>query len=166
MKLFFLIVLFIVISGLMYHILHEILHIIVGKKAGLKLLSIQWFSYHGGTKVTFEDEEKISDENNKNIPKAWIYMSLAGIIGTTLTAYMLVLAYLLLPSGYVRLFLWVMSAIFLVSDSGYSVLCSFCGNGDLYFVKRAMGRKSYILNISSVLLFIFNICIFILVSRK
>ena len=166
MKIYALIIIFLVVSSLIYHISHELFHIIVGQKAVLKLVSVQWFGYHRGTKVTFENEEKICDENNRDIPKAWIYMSLAGIIGTTLTAYILVLVYMLLPSGYIRLFLWIMSAIFLVSNPGYSVLCSFFGNGDLYLVKRAMGRKKYILNIASVLLFIVNICIFIIISRK
>ena len=44
------IILFIIISGLLQHIIHELLHIIVGKLLGLELLSVKWFSYHGERK--------------------------------------------------------------------------------------------------------------------
>ncbi len=166
MKTYALILLFIIIAGFLYHVTHEFFHIVIGKKAGLKLTGVQWFTYHGGTKVSFEGEEKITDDDNEKISKEWIYMSLAGITGTTLTGYVLAVVFLLLPIGYVRLFFWVMSAIFLVCDSGYAVFCSFSGGGDLYLVRKILGKKSSILKIISVLLFIFNIFIFLFITWK
>ena len=48
-----LIILFLMVSCLLQHISHELLHIFVGKKMGLSINKIQWFTYHGGTKVFF-----------------------------------------------------------------------------------------------------------------
>lgn len=155
-----LIVLFIVISVLMYHVLHELMHVIAGRMAGLELESIKWFSYHGGTKVTFKGEEKVLAECEKSVPKAWVIMSLAGIVGTTMTGYISVGVFYLLPVGYAKLFMWVLSAIFLLNDAGYSVLCAFADSGDLYLVNRYF-RKTGALKLISVMLLTINILIFI-----
>ena len=163
-KIVFLIIVFLVISGLLQHIIHEMLHILVGKLLGLYVVSVNWLSYHGGTKITFKGEEKVINISDENIPKKWIIMNLAGIIGTTLLAYIFVLIYSLLPKGYIKLFFWVLSAMFLVADSGYSVLCSFSKSGDLYLVSKYFKNSIYI-KIISILLLTLNIIIFIFISK-
>ena len=160
-KVAIIIILFIIISGLLQHIIHELLHIIVGKLLGLELLSVKWFTYHGGTKVTFKDEDIILSNRDDKIPKQWIIMNLAGIVGTTVLAYIFVLVYWVLPMGYLKLLFWVLSAMFLITDSGYSVISSFGNNGgDLYLVKRFFNNSIYI-KLISITTLIVNLMIFI-----
>ena len=111
MQKFLIIVIFMIVSTLLQHISHEMLHVIVGKYNGLKLIKIQWFTYHGGTKVFFEDEPNFT-EKEVNISKEWMYMSAAGIVGTSILAYMLFILFNLLPLGYLKLFMWVLTIFF------------------------------------------------------
>ena len=159
-KITVMILIFIVVSGLLQHIAHETFHIVIGKLSGLTLISAKLFTYHGGTKVTFKDEEEVINNSDECIPKKWIIMNLAGIIGTTSIAYIIILIYSLLPIGYIKLFFWVLSAMFLVTDSGYSVICSFSKSGDLYLVSKYF-KNSIFIKIISISLLILNIMIFI-----
>ena len=149
-----LIILFLIVSCLLQHISHELLHIFVGKKMGLSINKIQWFTYHGGTKVFFDGEEQIL-ESDRDIPKEWIYMNLAGIIGTTILAYIFCVLYFLLGVGYLKLFIWELAMIFLLTDSSYALVCSFGNCGDFYLVNKKYNRKN-LLRCLSVLIFIFN----------
>ena len=149
-----LIILFLMVSCLLQHISHELLHIFVGKKMGLSINKIQWFTYHGGTKVFFDGEEQIL-ESDRDIPKEWIYMNLAGIIGTTIFAYLFCIIYFLLNIGYLKLFMWVLTTIFLLTDSSYALVCAFGNCGDFYLVNKKLKNKN-ILRCLSVLLFVFN----------
>ena len=112
------IIIFLMISCVLQHVSHELLHVFIGKKMGLSINKIQWFTYHGGTKVYFEGEEQVV-ELNRDIPKEWIYMNLAGIIGTTIFAYLFCAIYFLLDIGYLKLFMWELATIFLLTDSSY-----------------------------------------------
>ena len=149
-----LIILFLIVSCLLQHISHELLHIFVGKKIGLSINKIQWFTYHGGTKVFFDGEEQIA-ELDKDIPSEWIYMNLAGITGTTILAYLFCAVYFLLDIGYLKLFIWELAMIFLLTDSSYALVCSFGNCGDFYLVNKKFNRKN-LLRCLSVLIFIFN----------
>lgn len=148
------VIIFLIVSCLLQHISHELLHVFVGKKMGLSLNKIQWFTYHGGTKVFFDGEEQIV-ELDKEIPKEWIYMNLAGIIGTTILAYLFCVVYFLLDIGYLKLFIWELAMIFLLTDSAYALVCSFGNCGDFYLVNKKFNRKN-LLRCLSVLIFIFN----------
>ncbi len=77
MKTFLIITLFLLISGMMQHIIHEMLHLAVGKCVGLSVEHVTWFSHHGGTKVTFQDEDAVIRNSDHSIPKQWIMMNLA-----------------------------------------------------------------------------------------
>lgn len=148
------IILFFIAGCLLQHISHELLHVFVGKKMGLTLNKIQWFTFHGGTKVFFDDEEQIL-ELDKDIPKEWIYTNLAGIIGTTILAYLFCAVYFWLDIGYLKLFLWELGIIFLLTDSSYALVCSFGNCGDLFFVNKNLKSKRT-LRCLSILLFVFN----------
>ncbi len=139
---YFMIFLYFVISAVLQHLTHESLHILVGKLCGLKLVSVQWLTYHGGTKVTFAGEEMLDMEGKK--PLSWILMTLAGICGTTLAAYCFVTVFFLLPMGYLKLFFWVLSIIFLLTDSGYALLCALSGSGDLYIFCSSKRRQNIV----------------------
>ena len=160
MKNTFIIILFIVMSGLLQHITHEMFHVLVGKLVGLSVINIKWFSYHGGTKVTFKDEDEIINKSDGHIPKEWVVMNLAGIVGTTIMAYLFVFIYLILPIGYIKLLFWILSAMFLIADSGYSVLCSFGNGGDLYLVNKYFNNSIFI-KLISIAILIVNLIVFI-----
>ena len=147
-------ILFLIVSCLLQHISHELLHVFVGKKMGLSINRIQWFSYHGGTKIFFDGEEQML-ELGKNIPKEWIYTNLAGIVGTTIFSYIFCAVYFLLDIGYLKLFIWELAMIFLLTDSSYALVCSFGNCGDFYLVNKKFNRKN-LLRCLSVLIFIFN----------
>lgn len=163
MKTAFIILIFLVVSGALQHITHEAFHIAVGKLSGLTLTGFKPFSHHGGSKVTFKGEEEVINNSDVSIPKEWIVMNLAGIVGTTLLAYVFVPIYILLPAGYTKLFFWVLSAMFLVTDPGYAALCSFSKSGDLYLVSKYFKNSIFIKIISVSILFL-NIMIFIALS--
>lgn len=148
------IIIFLLVSCVLQHVSHELLHVFVGKKLGLSIIKIQWFTCHGGTKVFFEGEEQVI-ESDEDIPKEWIYMNLAGIIGTTIFAYLFCVIYFLLNIGYLKLFMWVLATIFLLTDSSYALVCAFGNCGDFYLVNKKLKNKN-ILRCLSVLLFIFN----------
>lgn len=148
------VIIFLIVSCLLQHVSHELLHVFVGKMMGLSLNKIQWFTYHGGTKVFFDGEEQVA-ELDKDIPKEWIYMNLAGIIGTTILAYLFCVVYFFLDIGYLKLFIWELAMIFLLTDSGYALVCSFGNCGDFYMVNKKFNKKN-LLRCLSVLIFIFN----------
>lgn len=163
MKSFLIIILFFVVSVLLQHITHELFHIIVGKIVGLSLVSVKWFTYHGGTKVTFKGEEEIINSSDNNIPKEWVIENLAGIIGTTIMSYIFVVIYLILPIGYIKLLFWLLSAAFLVNDPGYAVLCSFGNSGDLYLVNKYF-NNNILIKLISITVLIVNVIVFVLIS--
>ena len=148
------VILFLIVSCLLQHISHELLHVFVGKKMGLKLHKIQWFTYHGGTKIFFDGEEQVL-KLEKNIPKEWIYTNLAGIIGTTILAYLFCAVYFLLDIGYFKLFMWELGTVFLLTDSSYALICALSNCGDLFLVNKNLKRKST-LRCLTVFLFVFN----------
>ena len=166
MKYYIILLSLVLISALLCHITHELLHIVVGKLCGLKLVSVKWFRYHGGTKVTFENEQEITDDSNKYIPKAWICETLAGIVGNTLLAYLFIIIYRCNGSGYIKLFFWVMAMMYLICDPGYAVLSAFSNSGDLYLVNKVLGERAYLTKILSVILLMINISIFIIMIHK
>lgn len=147
-----------IISGAIQHIVHELFHLIIGKLNGLKFIRIQWLTYHGGTKVFFEDEPDLSKES-KNIPKKWVYMSAAGIVGTTALAYIFSVIYYFIPLGYCKLFMWVLSIFFLVTDSGYALLGSAGNFGDTYLIGKYFKLSRAQMTLLSLPLFIANICV-------
>lgn len=157
-----LVLVFLVMACLWQHVSHELLHLIVGKKMGLLPIKVQWFTYHGGTKVFFEGEEEIlngSLDKDKDVPREWIWMNLAGILGTNVMAWALCLLYQFLPLGYLKLFVWEAAMVFLLTDCGYALLCAFFDCGDLYLINRLLERKDRsraIVKAVTVFLFIGN----------
>lgn len=154
MKKIIVVIVFLIISCILQHISHELFHVIAGKKLGLSLVKIQWFTYHGGTKVYFKGEDEVVQRDN-NIPKEWVYMNLAGILGTTILAYFFGVIYFILDMGYMKLFMWVLATIFLLTDSSYALVCSFGDCGDFYLVNKYLRRKNT-LKMLSLLIFIAN----------
>lgn len=142
------------VSCVLQHVSHELFHVFIGKKMGLLINKIHWVTYHGGTKIYFEGEEQIV-KSDRDIPKEWIYTNLAGIIGTTIFAYLFCIIYFLIDIGYFKLFMWELTSVFLLTDSSYALVCSFGNCGDFYLVNKNLKRKM-IIRYLSVLLFVLN----------
>ncbi len=155
MKKIIIIALFSCISVLIQHVIHELSHVFIGRTQGLKVEKIQWFTYHGGTKVFFSGEEKILNHESP-ITKQWIYMNIAGVVSTTLLAYVFMGLYYIVPVNYLKLFLWILSIFFLLTDSSYAMLCAFGNCGDLYMVNEYLGKKRYIAKLLVLLVFAVN----------
>ena len=166
MKYYAVIFISVIVYGLLDHIIHELSHVFIGKMCGLKLKSIEWFRYRGGTKVTFDGEEKIIDENNHEVPKSWLYMNLAGMTATTLTGYILTVVFFMMPPSYIKLSIMTAAAMFLICDSGYAVFGAFNNCGDLYTINKYLGKRAYLSKIISVTVLIFDLTLFIFITRK
>ena len=158
------IIIFMFICALIQHVSHEMLHVIVGKLNGLKLIKIQWFTYHGGTKVFFENEPDFTTETF-NISKEWVYMSAAGIVGTNVLAYIYLLLFYILPFGYLKLFIWVLTIIFLLTDSGYAVVGSMGNFGDTYLIRKYFKFSRAKMTIISMIPFLVNCVLVYLLLR-
>lgn len=159
MKKILIIILFLIISVLIQHVTHELLHVLVGRLMGFSLKRIQWFTYYGGTRVFFENEPEISDEAT-DVPKEWFLTSAAGIVGTTLLGYISVFIFAVIPTNLFRLFMWVLSIMLLLTDSSYALAGSAGNFGDMCCIGKYLkwSRKKKIA--VSLVLFIVN-CIIV-----
>lgn len=146
---------FLIVSVLVQHIIHELMHVFVARMQGLKVEKIQWFTYHGGTKIYVKNEEKIIN-SEMLITKQWILMNIAGISTTTVLGYIFVVVFYLLPMNLFKLFVWELAIVFLLTDSSYLLLCAFNSVGDLYLVNRYLANKKYITKIIAVFIFGIN----------
>lgn len=151
----FLIIIFFIISALLQHVTHELMHVFVAKKQGLVVTKIQWFTYYGGTKVFIEGEDAVVN-GEAPVTKAWVYMNAAGIFGTTLLAYVFCGIYLVAADGIFKLFLWELAMVFLLTDCGYFLLCAFGDCGDMYLINRYLGTKSKWIKVCAVAVFVMN----------
>lgn len=65
------IIAFLIGGVFLQHMIHELMHVFVARSQGLKVEKVQWFTYHGGTKVFIENEEKVLN-GEMPITKQWI----------------------------------------------------------------------------------------------
>ena len=152
---YFLLIVFFLTGALISHVFHELMHYFVGRLVGLKFIRIQWFTFHGGTKVCFEDEP---DFNNENVKVSWQWgaTSVAGIIGTSLLGYIMTILFFFLPANYFRLFVWTFIANLLLNDTLYALLGSLNENGDTYCVRMFLGWSRMKILIASAILLAVN----------
>ena len=62
-----------VIAGYLQHIVHECAHVFAAELLGEKVRKIHWFTYHGGTRVYFENEPDF----NRAAGKKWAAIAAA-----------------------------------------------------------------------------------------
>jgi hypothetical protein len=58
------------------HPIHEFSHVIATQLCGEKVTRIQWLSYHGGTRVFYENEPDFMSEN---INRKWVFIAGAAL---------------------------------------------------------------------------------------
>lgn len=154
---YFICICFIIACAALQHITHELSHVLAAVICREKVTRIQWLTYNGGTKVFFLNEP---DFDTAPIPKRWAFISAAGFIGTNILAYIFTVVFLLVPSGYVKLFFLIAAGIFLVTDSTHFLLAVIFDFGDAYGLKRTLKCSKGILMLAAILNVLINIILF------
>lgn len=155
MRFIFFIIL-IIFSGLLQHIVHECGHMLVAKVLGEKIVKVQWFTYHGGTRVFYENEP---DDYNINTANKWAIIALGGYIATNILGYFLIFLYYMIPNYYLKLVCYIVSMMFLVTDCLYFTLGSIGNFGDIIGIRDILNIPKSITVLLSIIVFTINILI-------
>lgn len=147
---------FVFISAILVHVVHECGHMIAAKAFGEKIIRVQWFTYHGGTRVFLENEP---EDYNKDTDRKWAVHAAAGYAATMLLGYLMILLFLVVPNKYVRLFAYVCSMISFISDGGYFILGSLGNFGDITGIRDILSIPKPVSVALSVLIFAVNMLV-------
>ena len=149
----FVVFIFALISLCLQHPLHEYAHVIVAKLLGEKVIRIQWLTYHGGTRVFYENEPSFETI----ISKKWALIAGAGYIVTNCLAYIFVYLYIILPFGLIKAFVCILSIVFLLCDSLYFVLGSIMNFGDIVGIQKTLKLPRWLCIFLCFMIFTLNI---------
>lgn len=145
-----------IVAGLIYHIVHECGHMLAAVISGEKIVKVQWLTYHGGSRVFYENEPQ---DYNKDTHKKWAVVAAAGYAATILLGYLMILLYFIVPNNYVKLFSYVGAMMSFVSDGGYFILGSLGNFGDIVGIRNILGIPKPIAVAISVLIFAVNMLV-------
>ena len=123
------------------HIIHEYSHVLTALICKEKVSHIQWLTYHGGTRVFYENEPDLS---SKCINKKWTIISGAGFVSTAVLGYLFSCLYLLVGNAWIKTGLCFFTIIFLVVDSLYFVLGSIFDFGDIIGVRKTINMAKWL----------------------
>jgi len=149
-------VLFCLIALCVQHIVHEYSHVLVAAIFKERVTHIQWLTYHGGTRVFYENEPDLSSQF---INKKWAVISGAGYITTSLLSYLFVFLYFSVSNDWVKTGLCFFAIIFLIIDSLYFVLGSIFNFGDIIGVRRTIKMSRWLSILLSVIVFLLHCAI-------
>ena len=138
------------------HIIHEYSHVIAAAIFKEKVSRIQWLTYHGGTRVFYENEPDLSSQN---IQKKWAVISGAGFITTALLSYLFLLLYFLIENAWIKTGLCFFAIMFLMVDSLYFALGSIFNFGDIIGVRKTLGISKRISVVLCVTVFLLHCAI-------
>jgi hypothetical protein len=149
-----------VAMGLLQHVVHEYAHILMARTQGVQVVRVHWFTYAGGTRVFYQGEPSVDQDQ---IDTKWGRIALGGLIGTTLTGYLLIsifLCGLYYQSAWSLVILFFGSVIFLMTDPFYFLIGALFEFGDVVGVMKAFRlRKSVVIVISLLLLMLAHLTI-------
>ena len=145
----------IIISGLLQHIVHECGHMLTAIILGEKIVKVQWFTYHGGTRVFYENEP----DYDKSTAKKWAVIASGGYIATNISGYFFIFLYNIMPNNFLKLFCYIGAMMFLVTDSLYFTLGSIGNFGDIIGIRDVLNMPKSISVFLSVIVFAINILI-------
>lgn len=145
----------IIISGLLQHIVHECGHMLTAIILGEKIVKVQWFTYHGGTRVFYENEP----DYNKSTSKKWAVIASGGYIATNLWGYFFIIFYHMLTNNFLKLFCYIAAMMFLVTDSLYFTVGSIGNFGDVIGIRDVLNMPKSISVLLSVIGFAVNVLI-------
>lgn len=152
----------IIIAGLLQHIVHECGHMLTAIILGEKIVKVQWFTYHGGTRVFYENEP----DYNKNTAKKWAVIAFGGYIATNIAGYFFIFLYKIIPNNFLKLVCYILAMMFLVTDSLYFTVGSIGSFGDIIGIRDILDVPKPISVLVSVIGFAVNILIIKLVFYK
>ena len=152
----------IIITGLLQHIAHECGHMLTAIILGEKIVKVQWFTYHGGTRIFYENEP----DYNKSTAKKWAVIALGGYISTNLSVYFFIFLYYMLTNNFLKLFCYIAAMMFLVTDSLYFTLGSIGNFGDIIGIRDVLNMPKSISVLVSVIGFAVNVLIIKLVFYR
>lgn len=152
----------IIISGLLQHIVHECGHMLAAIILGEKIVKVQWFTYHGGTRVFYENEP----DYNKSTDKKWAIIASRWYIATNLSGYFFIFLYHMLTNNFLKLFCYVAVMMFLVTDSLYFTVGSIGNFGDIIGIRDILNMPKSISVLLSVIGFALNVLIIKLVFYR
>lgn len=143
------------------HVLHELSHAVVARLFGVRVTRIQWLTYHGGTRVFYENEpDFISDDINNtsdSISKKWAVIASAGFLTTTTLGYFFTAAYFLVPNNTLKIGLCFFSIIFLFVDSLYFLIGSIGDFGDVVGIRKIMKLPKKLTILICTVIFLFHL---------
>lgn len=111
------------------HIIHEYSHVFVASLFKVKVTHIQWLTYHGGTRVFYENEPinyKLAQTDKK-----WAIIAMSGFTVTIILGYLFAFMYLVVDNSWIKVGLCFFSIVFLAVDSIYFTLGSIFNFGDI-----------------------------------
>lgn len=152
----------IIIAGLLQHIVHECGHMLTAIILGEKIVKVQWFTYHGGTRVFYENEP----DYNKNTAKKWAVIAFGGYIATNIAGYFFIFLYEIIPNNFLKLVCYIAAMMFLVTDSLYFTVGSIGCFGDIIGIRDILNVPKPISVLVSGIGFAVNILIIKLVFYK
>lgn len=145
----------IIISGLLQHVVHECGHMLTAIILGGKIVKVQWFTYHGGTRVFYENEP----DYNKDTAKKWAVIASGGYIATNIAGHFFIFLYNILTNNFLKLFCYIAAMMFLVTDSLYFTLGSIGNFGDIIGIRDILNMPKSISVLISIIAFAINILI-------
>lgn len=145
----------IIIAGLLQHIVHECGHMLAAIILGEKIVKVQWLTYHGGTRVFYENEP----DYNKYTAKKWAIIASGGYAATNILGYFLIFLYNILPSNFLKLVCYIAAMMFLVTDCLYFTLGSIGNFGDIIGIRDILNIPKSISVLLSIIGFSINILI-------
>lgn len=144
-----------VIAVLLQHIVHECAHVCAAKLLGEKVKKIQWFTYHGGTRVYLENEP----DYNKPVDKKWAAIAASGYVTTNVIGYCLIIVFYLAQNIFLKRCCCIAAMMFLIIDSLYFVLGSIGNFGDIVGIRKTLHIPKWVSVLLSVLVMAINIFI-------
>lgn len=151
----FISIVLIIIAGLLQHIVHECGHMLAAIILGEKIAKVQWLTYHGGTRVFYENEP----DYNKHTPKKWAVIASGGYISTNISGCFLIFLYNIMPNNFLKFVCYIAAMMFLVTDCLYFTLGSIGNFGDIIGIRDILNMPKSISVFLSVIGFAVNILI-------
>lgn len=148
---------FSLIALFLQHSIHEYSHVLVAKLLGEKVIKIQWLTYHGGTRVFYENEPTFEFQ----VERKWAGIAAAGYIVTNCLAYIFTVTYMILQNGWLKAFLCILSMVFLFMDSLYFTLGSIFDFGDIIGIKKTLNISKSLSVFLSFLVLLINLMIIV-----
>ncbi|MHB8065362.1 MAG: hypothetical protein ACYDG2_22580 [Ruminiclostridium sp.] len=135
-------------------------HVFAAKICSIRVYHIQWYTYHGGTRVFYNNEPDFNSD--KIIHKKWAFIAGAGLLFTTLIGYFLTFVYLTLVGNvpaWIAVFLYINALAYIHADSAYFFVGSLLNFGEVIGVRRTLDISKNLSIVYSFAVLLINVFI-------